>query len=87
MLRLRLRRQPDIAVPLFRSRYVDEWVGLLVLLSVVLLASALIEAGFLKQWLTPAGRIHFVLPESGVAGLAVNGDIEVMGVRVGRYVS
>lgn len=84
MLRLRLRRQPDIAAPLFRSRYVDEWVGLLVLLSVVLLASALIEAGFLKQWLTPAGRIHFVLPESGVAGLAVNGDIEVMGVRVGE---
>ncbi|MCX5615800.1 MlaD family protein [Bombella sp. TMW 2.2559] len=62
----------------------DEWVGLLVLLSFVILTAALIEAGFLKQWLTPAGRLHFVLPESGVAGLAVNNDIEVMGVRVGE---
>lgn len=81
---LRLRRNSGLAAPLFRSSFMDEWVGLLVLLSFVILTAALIEAGFLKQWLTPAGRLHFVLPESGVAGLAVNNDIEVMGVRVGE---
>ncbi|MCK8636768.1 ABC transporter substrate-binding protein [Parasaccharibacter sp. TMW2.1882] len=81
---LRLRRRSGLAAPLFRSSFVDEWVGLLVLLALVILTAVLVEAGFLKQWLTPAGRLHFVLPESGVAGLAVNNDIEVMGVRVGE---
>ncbi|GBQ04857.1 MlaD family protein [Saccharibacter floricola] len=81
---LRLKRQTDTARPLFRNRYADEWVGLLVLVALVVLIAAIIEAGFLRQWLTPAGRIHFVLPESGVAGLAINNDIEVMGVHVGE---
>ncbi|MXV44490.1 MCE family protein [Saccharibacter sp. 17.LH.SD] len=79
-----LRRQSDTVKPLFRNRYADEWVGLLVLAALVLLVAAIIEAGFLRQWLTPAGRIHFVLPESGVAGLAINNDIEVMGVHAGE---
>ncbi|WP_370518157.1 MULTISPECIES: MlaD family protein [unclassified Saccharibacter] len=81
---LSLKRQTDTARPLFRNRYADEWVGLLVLVALVVLIAAIIEAGFLRQWLTPAGRIHFVLPESGVAGLAINNDIEVMGVHVGE---
>lgn len=84
MRSLRLRRQTGLSAPLFRSTFVDEWVGLLVLIAIVILTATLVEAGLLKQWLTPAGRIHFVLPESGVAGLAVNNDIEVMGVRVGE---
>lgn len=81
---LRLKNRADTARPLFRNRYADEWVGLLVLAAVVVLVAAIIEAGFLRQWLTPAGRIHFILPESGVAGLAINNDIEVMGVHVGE---
>lgn len=81
---LLFRRRTGLAAPLFRSSFMDEWVGLLVLLAIVILTASLVEVGFLKQWLTPAGRIHFVLPESGVAGLAVNNDIEVMGVRVGE---
>lgn len=81
---LRLRHKSDIARPLFRNRYADEWVGLLVLAAIVILIAAVVEAGFLRQWLTPAGRIHFVLPESGVAGLDINNDIEVMGVHVGE---
>ena len=57
---LRLRRRSGLAAPLFRSSFVDEWVGLLVLLALVILTAVLVEAGFLKQWLTPAGRLHFV---------------------------
>ncbi|GBR49154.1 MlaD family protein [Neokomagataea thailandica] len=68
---------------LYRNRYADEWVGLLVLISIALFIAAVAEAGVLKQWLTPERTVHFVLPESGVAGLAVGDDIEVMGVRAG----
>ncbi|EHH69428.1 MlaD family protein [Gluconobacter morbifer] len=77
-------RQTDSAQPLFQNRYADEWVGLLVLGAVVLFSVAVIEAGFLKQWLTPEKKIHFVLPESGVAGLGIGDDIEVMGVHAGE---
>lgn len=45
-------RRPDTARPLFQNRYADEWVGLLVLVTIVLFAVAVAEAGFLKQWLT-----------------------------------
>lgn len=79
-----LRRQSDAARPLFHNRYADEWVGFLVLLSLVLFGGAVVEAGFLREWLKPAGRIHFVLPQNGMAGLAVGNDIEVMGVRAGE---
>lgn len=83
MFRLR-KSSTDSALPLFRNRYADEWVGLLVLGAIVILIAAVVEAGFLKQWLTPAARLHFVLPQNGLAGLAVGNDIEVMGVRAGE---
>ncbi|QDH18074.1 MlaD family protein [Swingsia samuiensis] len=77
-------RRVDSARPLFKNRYADEWVGLLVLGALILFAGALTEAGLLKKWLTPEKKIHFVLPESGVAGLAIGNDIEIMGVHAGE---
>lgn len=78
------RTTSDKARPLFRNHYADEWVGFLVLLSVAAFCIAIVEAGLLKEWLTPAGRIHFVLPQSDVAGLSVGNDIEIMGVHAGE---
>ncbi|GBQ12626.1 MlaD family protein [Swaminathania salitolerans] len=69
--------------PLMRIRYADEWVGILVLATFGLFVFAIVEAGVLRDWLTPAGKLHFNLPESGIAGLAVGNDIELMGIRVG----
>ncbi|WP_215746068.1 MlaD family protein [Gluconobacter sp. P1C6_b] len=77
-------RQTETARPLFQNRYADEWVGLLVLAAIVMFSVAVVEAGFLRQWLTPEKKLHFVLPESGVAGLAIGNDIEVMGVHAGE---
>ncbi|GBR53005.1 ABC transporter periplasmic protein [Neokomagataea thailandica NBRC 106555] len=78
------RRHNSSVKLLYRNRYADEWVGLLVFISVAVFVIAMAEAGVLKQWLTPEKTIHFVLPENGVAGLAVGNDIEVMGVRAGE---
>ena len=69
--------------PLLRIRYADEWVGMLVVATFGLFIFAIIEAGVLREWLTPSGKLHFNLPESGIAGLAVGNDIELMGIRIG----
>ncbi|QDH12890.1 MCE family protein [Formicincola oecophyllae] len=69
---------------LFSNRFADEWVGFLVIGAVIVLGVAVVEAGFLRQWLTPVGEIHFVLPQNGVDGLAVGNDIDVMGVHAGE---
>lgn len=74
----------DAPRSLFRNRYADEWVGLLVLLALAAFVAAIVEAGVLRHWLAPEKRIHFVLPQAGVNGLAVGGDIEVMGVHAGE---
>ena len=64
-------------------RYADEWVGFLVLATFGLFVFAIVQAGILRDWLTPSGKLHFNLPESGIAGLAVGNDIELMGIRIG----
>jgi len=69
--------------PLSRLRYADEWVGLLVLLAVLVLGAAVVEAGILRNWLTPPAHLRIILPESGVAGLAVGDDVETLGIRAG----
>lgn len=77
------KQQSDDIRQLVRVRYADEWVGILVLLALVILFGAVIEAGVLRDWLTPAGRLRIVLPEDGVSGLSVGDDLEVMGIHAG----
>jgi len=69
--------------PLSRLRYADEWVGFLVLVALLLLGAAVVEAGVLRNWLTPPEHLRIILPESGVAGLAVGDDVETLGIRAG----
>ncbi|MCQ9155514.1 MlaD family protein [Acidomonas methanolica] len=80
MLRLRHR---ETQAPLLRVRYADELVGALVLACLALFIAAVVEAGVLHEWLTPAARLRLILPESGIAGLAVGNDVELMGTRIG----
>ncbi|MFT8645754.1 MlaD family protein [Gluconacetobacter sp.] len=72
-----------LARQLVRVRYADEWVGLLVLVALLICAAAVIEAGVLHNWLTPAGRLQIVLPDGGVSGLAPGDDVEVVGIHAG----
>lgn len=80
MLRI---RHHDREQPLLRVRYADELVGAFVLFCIGLFVAAVIEAGVLHDWISPPARLRLVLPESGVAGLAVGNDVELMGIRVG----
>ncbi|MBV1836364.1 MlaD family protein [Acetobacter estunensis] len=80
MFQIRLRQKGR---PLIHLRYADEWVGLLVLISIVVFAAAVIEAGVLSDWLSPPARLRVVLPETGVGGLAVGGDVQILGAHAG----
>ncbi|WP_246285766.1 MlaD family protein [Nguyenibacter vanlangensis] len=73
----------DPSRQLVRVRYADEWVGLLVLVSLAICFAAIVEAGVLRDWLTPAGQLQIVLPDVGVSGLAIGDDIEVVGIHAG----
>jgi phospholipid/cholesterol/gamma-HCH transport system substrate-binding protein len=66
-----------------RLRNTDEWVGLLVLAAVILFFGAVLEAGVLRDWFRPVSQLRIVLPESGVGGLAVGADVEVLGIHAG----
>ncbi|GBR11260.1 MlaD family protein [Acetobacter oeni] len=80
MFQVRLRQKGR---PLIHLRYADEWVGLLVLVSFLLFVAAVIEAGVLSDWLSPPAHLRVVLPESGVGGLTVGGDVQILGAHAG----
>jgi phospholipid/cholesterol/gamma-HCH transport system substrate-binding protein len=68
---------------MIRLRHTDEWVGLLVVLAALLFVGAVLEAGLLRDWFRPVSHLRIVLPQSGVGGLAIGADIEVLGIQAG----
>ena len=69
---------------MIRSRYMDEWVGLVVVASVIVFLGVALQAGVLRDWFKPVSTLRILLPEAGVAGLSVGADVEVLGTRAGR---
>ena len=76
-------RRPENRSRLLDLRHTDEWVGALVLLAAALFFGAVFEAGVLKKWLRPDSTLRIVLPQSGVAGLVVGDDVDVLGTHAG----
>jgi phospholipid/cholesterol/gamma-HCH transport system substrate-binding protein len=64
-------------------RNTDEWVGLLVVLSIGLFIAAALHAGLLSDWFQPTADLRVMLPETGSQGLSAGADIQVLGTRVG----
>jgi phospholipid/cholesterol/gamma-HCH transport system substrate-binding protein len=64
-------------------RHTDEWVGILVVAAVLVFLGAILEAGLLRDWFRPVGRLRIVLPQSGVGGLSVGADVDVLGIHSG----
>ena len=69
---------------MIRLRHTDEWVGALVIAAVALLLIAALQAGVLRDWFKPTAELRLVLPSTGVAGLEVGADVEILGTRAGR---
>lgn len=68
---------------MIRLRFTDEWVGLLVIVGVLLFLGAMLEAGVLHEWFRPVAHLRILLPQSGVSGLAVGADVEILGINSG----
>jgi phospholipid/cholesterol/gamma-HCH transport system substrate-binding protein len=68
---------------MIKLRYTEEWIGLLVVIAVLVFIGAILEAGVLREWFRPAYRLRIVLPQSGIGGLAVGADVEVLGIHAG----
>jgi phospholipid/cholesterol/gamma-HCH transport system substrate-binding protein len=68
---------------MIRLRHADEWVGLLVVLAGLLFLGVVFQAGVLRDWFKPTVTLRIILPEAGVAGLAVGADVEVLGTKAG----
>ena len=68
---------------MIRLRHADEWVGLLVVAAVAAFLGAILQAGVLRDWFRPVSDLRIVLPETGVAGLSVGADVEVLGTHAG----
>src|SRR5882672_10205914 len=68
---------------MMRLRHTDEFVGLLVLLTVAALIFAILQVGVLGRWFQPTSTLRILLPASGVGGLVNGADVEVLGTHVG----
>ncbi|MBM3524540.1 MAG: MCE family protein, partial [Alphaproteobacteria bacterium] len=51
-------------------RYVNEVVGALVLLALLMLIGSILQAGVLREWFNPPLSLRVLLPPDGVAGLS-----------------
>ncbi len=69
---------------MIQIRHTDEWVGALVIAAVAVLLIAALQAGVLRDWFRPVEELRLVLPDTGVGGLEVGADIEILGTRAGR---
>jgi phospholipid/cholesterol/gamma-HCH transport system substrate-binding protein len=68
---------------MMRVRHTDEWVGALVIAAIAVLAVAILQAGVLRDWFKSASELRLILPASGLAGLDVGSDVEVLGTKAG----
>jgi len=69
---------------MMRLRHTDEWIGALVLAAVALLLIAALQAGVLRDWFKPTAELRLILPSTGLAGLEVGGDVEILGTKAGQ---
>jgi phospholipid/cholesterol/gamma-HCH transport system substrate-binding protein len=68
---------------MIRLRHADEWVGLIVVATILLFLGVILQAGVLRQWFRPVSTLRIVLPEAGVAGLSEGAEVQVLGTKAG----
>jgi len=66
-----------------RLRHTDEITGLLVLVAVLVLIGAILQAGFLGKLFQPTSTLRILLPATGIGGLVSGAEVEVLGTHAG----
>ncbi|MEZ4599067.1 MAG: MlaD family protein [Syntrophotaleaceae bacterium] len=64
-------------------RYVNETVGLIFLVTLLLFVAAVLGSGRFREWIDPGARLKVVMPEEGLFGLAEGAEVEILGTRAG----
>ena len=67
-----------------RFRYLNETVGLLVLLTAIIFVAALLQASRVQEWFDAGADIKIMLPDDGLFGLSEGADVEILGTKAGE---
>jgi phospholipid/cholesterol/gamma-HCH transport system substrate-binding protein len=78
------RSAPELGGDGARLRAANRFAGVLVLAALGLLLAGVLQGNLVRGWLNPPYTMRIVLPETGVAGLSVGGEVQVLGTTVGR---
>jgi len=65
-------------------RYANQFVGVVVLLTVLIFAVAFMFSGRIRQWLDPGARLKVILPSDGLFGLSEGAVVEILGTKAGQ---
>ena len=65
-------------------RYANQFVGVVVLLTVLIFAVAFMFSGRVRQWLDPGARLRVILPSDGLFGLSEGAVVEILGTKAGQ---
>ena len=65
-------------------RYANQAVGIFVILTVAVFATAFLFSGQVREWLDPGERIKVILPSDGLFGLSEGAEVEIMGTAAGK---
>jgi len=67
----------------FKFRYVNEIVGVFVLVVAAALVTGVILAGKYQEWFVPVHRLRIVFPPEGSLGLQIGAKVQILGAAVG----
>lgn len=68
----------------YKLRYVNELVGVFVLITVGFIIFSVVVALRSRDWFTPTLRIRIILPEQGSMGLRAGNPVQVLGTVIGN---
>ncbi len=68
----------------FKFRYVNELVGVFVIIVVALLTVSVVLVGKSHEWFVPYSEIEIEFPREGSFGLKVGSEVRILGLVVGR---
>jgi len=70
-----------------RFRYVNEAVGIIFLVTVLLFVAAVLGSGQFRNWLNPGKSLKVIMPAEGLFGLSVGASVEILGTDAGKVMN